>query len=100
MVTRTISFTPAFKKQLEKLKHSGMHAKHIKMLKEDLIPGFVNGQYPPFSADWDNHALTSFWVGYCELKLGGDTCVIYRLLNKKTEVELVGIGSHAQLKLA
>ena len=98
-MSRKLITSRPFEKQLKGLIRSGQHAGHIKILTEELFPGLESEKFPPFSPDWDYHPLTGPWSGFHEVKLGGDTCVIFRLINGGTVVDLAGIGSHAQLKL-
>jgi mRNA interferase YafQ len=55
----------------------------------------INRQTLPKEAN--DHPLTGEWKDFREFHIGGDLVVIYRIDEKNNVLQLIRIGSHAQL---
>ena len=75
---RVSDYTKSFRKDWERLAHSGRH--DLTRLKEVMLLLIANDG--PLGAEWLDHALTGDWASYRECHIGGDFLLIYRLDGK------------------
>jgi mRNA interferase YafQ len=92
---RSSDYTKAFKKDWERLTHSGRYdmnrAKEVMML--------LIGNTGPLAAAWLDHPLAGNWEGYRECHIGGDFLLIYQLdsSEKPEAVIFTRLGTHSEL---
>lgn len=92
---RTSDHTRAFAKDWQRLAHSGRF--NLAQLKEVMLLLIANDA--PLGPQWRDHALTGDWADHRECHVGGDFLLIYRLVRRGAEeqVMFVRAGTHADL---
>jgi mRNA interferase YafQ len=92
---RTSDYSKAFRKDWERLSHSGRF--DMRRLKEVMLLLIANDG--PLGPEWQDHPLTGNWAAHRECHVGGDFLLIYRLDGKAPHeiVAFVRAGTHADL---
>ncbi len=92
---RASDCTKKFKKDWERLSHSGRY--DLNQLKEVMLLLIANEG--PLGPEWRDHPLSGNWEGYRECHVGGDFLLIYQLENneKSGMIVFVRTGTHAEL---
>lgn len=90
---RAVDFSKVFKKDWERLSHSGRY--DMNRLKAVMTLLFENDGSLP--AEYQDHALTGEWDGFRECHIGGDFLLIYQFFGKNSIVVFTRTGSHAEL---
>ncbi|MGQ0503578.1 MAG: type II toxin-antitoxin system YafQ family toxin [Panacagrimonas sp.] len=89
---RRSDYTKPFKKDWERLTHSGRY--DMQALKDTMALIVANeGDLP---AGYRDHELTGNWADYRECHVGGDFLLIYHLPTKDSVV-FVRAGTHSEL---
>lgn len=89
---RRSDYTKAFKKDWERLTHSGRY--DMQALKDTMALIVANeGDLP---ASYRDHELTGDWADHRECHVGGDFLLIYHLPTKDSVV-FVRAGTHSEL---
>lgn len=89
---RRSDYTKQFRKDWERLTHSGRY--DMQALKETMALIVANeGDLP---ADYRDHELAGDWADHRECHVGGDFLLIY-LLPSKDSVIFVRAGTHSEL---
>src|SRR3954453_4295851 len=82
---RLSDFTKQFTKDWTRLSHSGRY--DMKRLKEVMLLLIANdGLLGP---EWLDHALIGDWVDHRECHVGGDFLLIYRLLRRAAQGQII-----------
>lgn len=95
-IPRACDYTTRFRKDLEKIKHSGAH--DLSRLVE-VIRLLINNE-GPLPAEWLDHDLKGEYSGFRELHVKGDLLLIYQLSDQPKSigtVVFVRLGSHSEL---
>ncbi len=92
---REFSRTKEFKKDWQRLAHSGRY--DMNRLKEAML--LLIEDTVPLPPEWLDHALTGDWTNHRECHVGGDFLLIYRLDSNGTEERVIFVraGTHAEL---
>ena len=88
---RKSDFTKEFKKDWEKLTHSGRQ--DMTRLKQVML--LLTANDGPLPAEWRDHELAGEWSDHRECHAKGDLLLIYRVTDN--EVIFVRAGSHSEL---
>lgn len=88
---RATDFAKAFRKDWERLAHSGRC--DMKRLKQAMLL-LMEGD-APLGPEWRDHALKGNWADHRECHIGGDFLLIYQIAGDK--LCFVRAGSHAGL---
>lgn len=92
---REFSRTKEFKKDWQRLTHSGRY--DMNRLKEAMLLLIENAE--PLPPEWLDHALTGDWSNHRECHVGGDFLLIYKLDGNGADERVVFVraGTHAEL---
>ena len=95
VLPRVADYTKAFRKDWQRLSHSGRYDMH--RLKEAMLLLIANDA--PLGAEWLDHPLGGDWDGHRECHIGGDFLLAYKLVDsaKHGLVVFVRTGTHADL---
>jgi mRNA interferase YafQ len=85
--------TKQFKKDWQRLTHSGQH--DMNRFKEPMSLLVANDG--PLPAEWLDHELDGEWADHRELHAKGDLLLIYRLEENDELVIFVRAGTHSEL---
>jgi mRNA interferase YafQ len=88
---RACDFTKTFRKDWERLSHSGRY--DLGRLKEAMLLLIANDG--PLGPEWLDHALRGKWADHRECHVGGDFLLIHRL--DAAAIVFVRAGTHAEL---
>lgn len=88
---RAADYTKAFRKDWERLSHSGRY--DMGRLKEAMLLLIANDA--PLGSEWLDHALKGEWSDHRECHIGGDFLLIYQL--EGNLINFVRAGTHAEL---
>lgn len=88
---RSSDFTRQFRKDWERLSHSGRY--DLTRLKEVMLLLIANDA--PLGAEWSDHPLAGGWEGFRECHVGGDFLLIYKLVDDT--ITFTRAGTHAEL---
>lgn len=88
---RAADYTKAFRKDWERLSHSGRY--DMGRLKEAMLLLIANDA--PLGPQWLDHALKGEWLDHRECHIGGDFLLIYQL--EGNLINFVRAGTHAEL---
>ena len=88
---RPTDYAKAFRKDWERLSHSGRH--DMKRLKEAMLLLIAGDE--PLGPEWLDHPLKGVWSDHRECHIGGDFLLIYQIEGK--QLNFVRAGSHAEL---
>ena len=91
MLPRVADYTKAFRKDWQRLSHSGRYDMH--RLKEAMLLLIANDA--PLGPEWLDHPLKGDWVDYRECHLGGDFLLIYHLEGQ--QINFLRAGTHSEL---
>ena len=92
-IPRQADRTKAFKKDWQRLSHSGKH--DMNRLKEPMMLIIANSE--PLPPEWLDHALDGEWADHRELHAKGDLLLIYKLEDEGDRVIFVRAGTHSEL---
>lgn len=92
---RTADYTKAFRKDWERLSHSGRF--DMNRLKDVMILLIANDG--PLGPEWLDHPLKGDWQGHRECHVGGDFLLAYRIEDSGPSglVVFVRAGTHVDL---
>lgn len=92
---RTADYTKAFRKDWERLSHSGRF--DMNRLKDAMILLIANDG--PLGPEWLDHPLKGDWQGHRECHVGGDFLLAYRIEDSGPSglVVFVRAGTHVDL---
>ncbi len=95
MLPRAADYAKSFRKDWDRLTHSGRH--NMNRLKEVMLLLIANDG--PLGPEWLDHPLGGEWEGHRECHVGGDLLLAYRLDAGRTPglVVFVRAGTHADL---
>ena len=88
---RACDLTKAFRKDWERLSHSGRH--DLKALKQAMLLLIANDA--PLGPEWLDHPLKGAWADHRESHIGGDFLLIYLATNNS--IVFVRAGTHSEL---
>lgn len=88
---RTADFTRDFRKDWQRLTHSGRH--DMKRLKEAML--LLIAADAPLGPEWLDHPLKGEWNDHRECHIGGDFLLIYQLEGER--LNFVRASTHADL---
>ena len=91
VLPRVADYTKAFRKDWQRLSHSGRYDMH--RLKEAMLLLIANDA--PLGPEWLDHALKGEWADHRECHIGGDFLLIYRV--QANVICFVRAGTHAEL---
>ena len=91
VLPRVADYTKAFRKDWQRLSHSGRYDMH--RLKEAMLLLIANDA--PLGPEWLDHALKAEWADHRECHIGGDFLLIYRV--QANVICFVRAGTHAEL---
>ena len=91
VLPRVADYTKAFRKDWQRLSHSGRYDMH--RLKEAMLLLIANDA--PLGPEWLDHALKGEWADHRECHIGGDFLLIYRV--QGNAICFVRAGTHAEL---
>ena len=91
VLPRVADYTKAFRKDWQRLSHSGRYDLH--RLKEAMLLLIANDA--PLGPEWLDHALKGEWADHRECHIGGDFLLIYRV--QANVICFVRAGTHAEL---
>jgi mRNA interferase YafQ len=90
----TLTYSRRYERSYKKLLKSGLSEQTKKRLRDALVLLVMGDSLPIHLRD---HALMGDMNEYRELHIGGDLVVVYMRYEKLLILELVDIGSHAQI---
>lgn len=92
---RAADYTKAFRKDWERLSHSGRY--DMNRLKEAMLLLIANEG--PLAAEWLDHPLKGDWEGHRECHVGGDFLLAYRIDDSAPSslIVFVRAGTHVDL---
>lgn len=93
LVPRKSDYTKQFRKDWERLTHSGKH--DMNRLKEPML--LLIAKDGPLPAEWLDHDLDGEWADHRELHAKGDLLLIYKLEEDDELVIFVRAGTHSEL---
>lgn len=88
---RAADYTRAFRKDWERLTHSGRY--DMKRLKEAMV--LLIAADVPLGPEWLDHPLKGQWADHRECHIGGDFLLIYQ--TDADAINFVRAGTHAEL---
>ena len=91
VLPRVADYTKAFRKDWQRLSHSGRH--DLKRLKEAMLLLIANDA--PLGPEWLDHPLKGDWADHRECHIGGDFLLIYQ--QEGEQINFVRAGTHSEL---
>jgi len=85
-------YTKTFVKAWERYNKAGRRDMHDTAAIMSLV---LSGN--PIPSEYSDHPLTGDMQGFCELHIGGDYLLVYRVDDKKHLVVFTDLGTHAEL---
>lgn len=87
----TIRWSTCFKRDVKTAQKRGMDMRKFKIIADHLV------EENSLPTKFKDHRLTGNWGGHRECHLGPDWLLIYRIDEDQEILELVRMGSHADL---